>query len=181
MCVSCVCVSVSLSLSLCVCVPDLCQSVSDLCQTRRTSLVKSSDKITRKVFPEMIVPDHDVVAAQARPNRSRTGLSPFLLGINRPSRKRHAASGSPTVVALRSAGSARMPCNVSCRRHQRSGPVRSAILLRRLKGLMSVHVSSMYCRHSALAPRVPTARHPSGILLSSGQMEYCSSSFITTT
>jgi hypothetical protein len=58
----------SSSLSLCV---------SDLCQMRRASLVKSSDKITRKVFPEMIVPDHDVADAQARTNRSRTGLPHF--------------------------------------------------------------------------------------------------------
>jgi hypothetical protein len=58
----------SSSLSLCV---------SDLCQMRRASLVKSSDKITRKVFPEMILPDHDVADAQARTNRSRTGLPHF--------------------------------------------------------------------------------------------------------
>jgi hypothetical protein len=127
------------------------------------------------------VPDHDAVAAPARTNRSRTGLSLFLPGMSHRRGKRHAASGINTVVALRSAGSAKMPYNVSCRRPQWYGPVRSAILLRRLKGLMSVHVSSMYWRHSALEPRVPTARHPSGILLSSGQMEYCSSSFITTT
>jgi hypothetical protein len=56
------------SLSLCV---------SDLRQTRRASLVKSSDENAQKVSPEMIVPDHVVVAAQARTNRSRTGLPLF--------------------------------------------------------------------------------------------------------
>jgi hypothetical protein len=55
--------SLSLSLSLFISV-FISRCVSDLCQTRRASLVKPSDKITRKVFPEMIVPDHDVVAAQ---------------------------------------------------------------------------------------------------------------------
>jgi hypothetical protein len=56
----------------------------------------------------------------------------------------------------------------------------SAIRLRRLSGRISVQTFSMYCRHSALGPRFPTARQPAGMLLSSRHMEYCSSSFMTT-
>lgn len=59
--------------------------------------------------------------------------------------------------------------------HDAPRPAASAMRLRKLSGLISVQTSSMYCRHSAFGPRLPTARHPAGTLLSSRQMEYCSS------
>src|SRR5215467_1114617 len=56
----------------------------------------------------------------------------------------------------------------------------SAILWRRLSGLMSVHTTSIYSRHSDFEPSLPAGRQPAGILLRLGQMQYCASWLVTT-
>src|SRR5262245_16598696 len=55
-----------------------------------------------------------------------------------------------------------------------------SICLRRLSGLMSVHTLPMYSRHTSLGPVLPTAVQPGGKTRSAGQIEYCSSWFMTT-
>src|SRR5882724_12935813 len=57
----------------------------------------------------------------------------------------------------------------------------SFILVRRLNGLMSIHTWSIYSRQLALVPATSVARHPGGMALALGQIEYCSSWLITTT
>lgn len=65
--------------------------------------------------------------------------------------------------------------SVSCSAVDRA---HSSIFLRKLAGLMSVHTSSMYVRHSSLLPRGPTAHQPAGTAFHSGHKEYCSSSLM---
>ena len=52
---------------------------------------------------------------------------------------------------------------------------RSSIFFLRLSGLMSVHTSLMWARHSVLEPLLPASVQPRGFSFSAGQIEYCSS------
>src|ERR1700736_3438603 len=54
-------------------------------------------------------------------------------------------------------------------------PSRFSMLLRSVSGLMSVHTSLMYSRHSAFDPLFAASFQPAGFSRSAGQIEYCPS------
>src|SRR4029079_13303557 len=56
----------------------------------------------------------------------------------------------------------------------------SSIFLRKLSGRMAVETSFIYARPSALVPVLPASFQPNAFSRSAGQIEYCSSWFITT-
>src|SRR6185437_8794084 len=65
------------------------------------------------------------------------------------------------------------------RRHVAGPP--QLVVPRTLSGRMSVQTVSMWSRQAALEPRTSSAVQPPGTSRCAGQMEYCSSWFLTTT
>lgn len=51
---------------------------------------------------------------------------------------------------------------------------------RKVKGRISIHTASIYSKHSALLPCLPTSRHPRGNSRLASHIEYCSSWLATT-
>src|SRR5262249_22082989 len=122
------------------------------------------------------------VFSYAEPLQIRT-VERGLFRVVRPARVRKTEQPNFCLLVLRDGKPRRRGVDCTYRHAQFCSPdccACSSIFFLKLSGRMSVQTSSIYARHSAFVPCLPTSFHPSAFSRSAGQIEYCSSWFTTT-